>query len=147
MVTTMANGPSNLLIAFFPPSCLLSLLLLGATIAQAQDRPPPADWVVFPEQEWKTATPEEAGLNVEMFRELLPCINSFPIINVFQVHSNQEGLRHPAAQELGYYLRARKTLEGIFSGTSLRPRPWENYRSLWFLKFGEEILGDIRTPD
>ena len=72
MVTTMTNGPSSLLATFLPPSCLvLLLLLLGATVAQAQDRPPPADWVVFPEREWKTATSEEAGLDVEKFRELL----------------------------------------------------------------------------
>jgi hypothetical protein len=83
----------------------------------------------------------------DMFEEFLPCLNSFPIINVFQVHSNQEGLRHPAAQDLGYYLKARKVLEGVFSKTSLRPRPWENYRSLWYLMFGQEVLDGIRTPD
>ena len=29
---------------------------------------------------------------------------------------------------------------------SFRPRPWENYRSLWYIKFGDAFLDDIRTP-
>jgi hypothetical protein len=36
-VTTMTDGPSNLLTAFLTPSCLLLLLLLGATIIQAEE--------------------------------------------------------------------------------------------------------------
>jgi len=37
-------------------------------------------------------------------------------------------------------------LEEIFSSTSMKPRTWEDYRSLWYLKYANEELGDIRIP-
>jgi len=80
------------------------------------------------------------------FYEFLPYINSFPIINAFQAHKGQKSLRDKEANNIDYYLKARKIIEDVFMGTKLRPRPWENYRSLWYLKFGEEFLDDIRTP-
>lgn len=82
------------------------------------------------------------------FYNFLPYINSFPIVNTLQVHQGQErlGLRHCEAEKIDYYIKARKIIENIFMKTNLRPRPWENYRSLWYLKFGKEILTDIRTP-
>ncbi|MBA4320711.1 MAG: hypothetical protein C0412_20140 [Flavobacterium sp.] len=80
------------------------------------------------------------------FYEFLPYINSFPIINAFQAHKGQKTLRHNDANKIDYYIKTRKIIENIFAQTTLRPRPWENYRSLWYLKFGEEFLDDIRTP-
>ncbi len=80
------------------------------------------------------------------FCEFLPYINSFPIINAFQAHKGQKILRHNDANKIDYYIKARKIIENIFSQTALRPRPWENYRSLWYLKFGNKFLDDIRTP-
>lgn len=80
------------------------------------------------------------------FGDFLPYINSFPIVNVFQSHKGQATLRHNDADKIDYYIKARKIIEDIFMQTALRPRPWENYRSLWYLKFGEEFLDDIRTP-
>jgi len=81
-----------------------------------------------------------------LFKEVLPFINRFPIINIFQVHKGQEKLRHPKAWKIDYYMKARKILEEMFMNTNMKPRPWENYRSLWYLKFGKEWLDDIRTP-
>jgi len=80
------------------------------------------------------------------FYEFLPYINSFPIVNAFQAHRNQKVLRHKEANKIDYYIKARKIIEDIFMDTNLRPRPWENYRSLWYLKFANEFLDDIRTP-
>ena len=80
------------------------------------------------------------------FYEFLPYINSFPIINVFQAHRGQKALRYRAANKIDYYIKARTIIEDVFRYTPFRPRPWENYRSLWYLKFGEEFLDDIRTP-
>jgi len=80
------------------------------------------------------------------FLEFLPYINSFPIINTLQIHRGQRKFRHNKANKIDYYIKARKIIEDIFIQTALRPRPWENYRSLWYLKFGEEFLDDIRTP-
>lgn len=80
------------------------------------------------------------------FVRLLPYINAFPVINVFQIHRGQENLRFHGAREMEYYLEARKIIEGIFMNTTMRPNPWENYRSLWHLNFGKEYLNDFRTP-
>lgn len=81
------------------------------------------------------------------FEEMLPLINRFPVINVFQPHTDgQEILRYKDAWDIGYYMKARKFLEDMFSGTNMRPRPWENYRALWYLTFGKEKLNGTRTP-
>lgn len=45
------------------------------------------------------------------FSELLPFINSFPIVNTFQAHKWQEGQRHKNANNIDYYIRARKIIE------------------------------------
>jgi hypothetical protein len=82
----------------------------------------------------------------EGFREFSKYINSFPIINVFQAHKGQEGLRYKDANKIEYYIKARRIIEEIFISTSFKPRPWENYRSLWYIKFGKEFLDDVRTP-
>lgn len=81
------------------------------------------------------------------FEELLPLIDRFPVINVFQPHTDgQEILRNKDAWSIDYYMQARETLEKIFSDTDMRPRPWENYRGLWYLEFNGESLHDIRIP-
>jgi hypothetical protein len=80
------------------------------------------------------------------FKELLPYINSFPVINVLQVHRGQEKLRYSEAWKLDYYIKARKIIEDLFKNTKMRPRIWENYRSLWYLDFANEKLTDVRTP-
>jgi len=80
------------------------------------------------------------------FYEFLPYINSFPIVNTFQAHKGQKLLRYNEADEIDYYIKARKIIEDVFIQSNIRPRPWENYRSLWYLKFGKEFLDDIRTP-
>ena len=80
------------------------------------------------------------------FCEFSKYINSFPIINIFQAHRGQEKLRCKEANKIEYYIKARKIIEKIFMSLSFRPRPWENYRSLWYIKFGDAFLDDIRTP-
>ena len=80
------------------------------------------------------------------FEKMIHYINSFPIINIFQEHKYHKGIRHETANNMEYYLQARKIMEEIFLPTEMRPRPWEDYRSLWYLKFANEELDDIRTP-
>lgn len=82
----------------------------------------------------------------KLFEELFPYISSFPVINIFHIHHGQEKIRYPDAWKIDYYMKARKILEKMFINTNTRPRPWENYRSLWYLNFGEVMLDDIRTP-
>ncbi len=81
----------------------------------------------------------------EKFKEISPYINRFPIINLFQIYSpEQKYLLHPEVRDIEYYLKARKNIEKIFKKTNLRPRPWENYRSLWYTQFGTEKIRGIR---
>ncbi len=83
---------------------------------------------------------EEMEKGFERIRDVL---TRFPITNIFQPHkANQEPLLRDEARELDYYLDARLVFERMFSDTALRPRSWENYRSLWYFKFsGEEMHG------
>lgn len=80
------------------------------------------------------------------FEEFKNYINSFPIINIFQEHKYHKNIRHETANNMEYYLKVRKTIENIFLPTKMRPRPWEDYRTLWYLKFADEDLNDIRIP-
>ena len=81
------------------------------------------------------------------FRHFSQHINKFPTINTLQLHKmHASDIIHSSARRLMYFLEARKMLEEIFLSTNLRPLVWEDYRSLWFLKFGNESLLGIRTP-
>lgn len=80
------------------------------------------------------------------FVGLAPYINSFPIINVFQLHQGQEDLRCKEDLNIDYYIDAKKIIEKIFENKKMTPRVWENYRSPWYLQFGEKVLNDIRVP-
>lgn len=80
------------------------------------------------------------------FNSLLPYIDCFPVVNIFQIHNGQEDLRFSNARKIDYYLKARKSIEKMFINTNMRPASWENYRSLWHLTFGKEKLNEIRTP-
>ena len=82
---------------------------------------------------------------VKEFRELLPCITRFPVINLFQNYLPEHTfLKILEANNLEYYFRARKELEKVFAPTDLMPRPWEDYRGLWYLSFGNKKIDDIR---
>lgn len=91
---------------------------------------------------------ESLGVVERYFRKSLTYITSFPIVNTIQIHKyhDSEKLLDPEVYDIEYFLKARRALEGIFLPTEMRPRPWEDYRSLWFLKFGDEVLSGIRTP-
>lgn len=80
------------------------------------------------------------------FRRLLPEITSFPIINVLQIHPGQDDIRCADAGSFSYYLDTRRLVEDLLSPTPMRPRPWENYRGLWYLSFACEPLLGPRTP-
>lgn len=80
------------------------------------------------------------------FSTLAKYVNRFPIVNLLQVHKQQQNLRHADAEELNYYIETRLFLEHAFSGTNLLPRPWENYRGLWYMRFKNILLNDPRMP-
>ena len=90
---------------------------------------------------------ESLGTVEEYFSFILQFITSFPIVNIIQIHKyHNNELLDPGAHVIEYFIKARKIIEKIFMNSIMRPRVWENYRSLWFMQFGNEILNDIRTP-
>jgi hypothetical protein len=83
----------------------------------------------------------EKGFNI-----LKPYINSFPIINLLQVHVYHKDIRHREADYLEYYMNARMIIERIFDNVDYKPRTWENYRSPWYLMYNTKFHEGIRTP-
>jgi len=81
------------------------------------------------------------------FKDSVTHITRFPIINVYQQHIGAtDDVLAPDAKNIEYYLKARLEIERIFKNSHLRPRPWENYRSLWYLTFEDNDLIGPRTP-
>jgi len=79
-----------------------------------------------------------------IFSEL---VTQFPTVNLLQVHRKQPyTLYAKDADNLEFYLKARKIIENAFVNSTLRPITWANYRSPWILKFANEELHGIRTP-
>ena len=65
----------------------------------------------------------------------------FPVANIFQIQTDlQVRAINDEAKNLEYYVCARKRIEDIFATNAMRPRRWENYRPLWYRKFGNELL-------
>jgi hypothetical protein len=90
---------------------------------------------------------EPLELVLEKMEEFLPYVNRLPVVNIYQPHTQgQRKLLVPEANELEYFLAARKGLEKIFGPTGYRPRTWGNYRCLWYLKFQDEYLTGERLP-
>lgn len=69
-------------------------------------------------------------------------INKFPISQVFQNYTaSQEQYRCAEAGDIRYYLEAQKIINQIFSSSSLRPKIWECFRSLYFEEEkGKELI-------
>jgi hypothetical protein len=75
---------------------------------------------------------------------LAPHASTFPRIQVYQAHNDyMRRARHRDAEDLGYYLNLRTALETVFAPTGLVPRSWENYRPLWYSRFGD---GPVEGP-
>jgi hypothetical protein len=90
---------------------------------------------------------EPLELVLEKMEEFLPHVNRLPVVNIYQPHTpGQRKLLVPEANELEYFLTARKGLEKIFGPTGYRSRTWGNYRCLWYLKFQNEYLTGERLP-
>jgi hypothetical protein len=68
-------------------------------------------------------------------------LTDFPNIQIFQSHSQYMDLfRTQGAESLEFFLQARLDLESVLLPSPLRPRSWQNYRTLWYYKFGPENL-------
>jgi len=81
----------------------------------------------------------------ENLKEFVPYVSKLPIFQIFQPHfEEQKRLRAQGADNIEYYLRARKIIEELFKNADLRPNSWENYRGLWYFSFADEPFSDIR---
>jgi len=76
-------------------------------------------------------------------KKLNDSITQFPVINIYQVqHPQQVEVMPEEAKSLEYYIQARQTLENVFEDGGLKPKPWENYRPLWY----DSIYGKLLIP-
>lgn len=73
------------------------------------------------------------------FEKLSKHFNRFPVVQVMQNYTKQqENYRIEDAKNIEYYLKARKILEDMFKETELKPRSWENYRSLFYTQYNHQ---------
>ena len=78
-------------------------------------------------------------------KQMAPFVGDLPVFQVFQPHwAGHKKIRQPEASDIEYYLKARKEIEMIFEGSGLKPKPWQNYKSLWYFTFEDKPLNDIR---
>lgn len=91
---------------------------------------------------------EPVEIFVPYMRDLLQVTTKFPTINVLQLHQQHAwSLLDATAHEMKYFLEARLKIEELFRPTGMRPLVWEDYRSLWYLRFGAEALSGWRVPE
>ena len=79
--------------------------------------------------------------------EFIEFTTKFPIMNIMQLHQQHDAnLIDPSFVGIRSLIDARKITEKIYKSTNMRPAVWENFRSLWYLKFADECLTGIRFP-
>lgn len=68
-----------------------------------------------------------------------PLLTRLPQIQIFQVYTpDQIKLRHPDAARVEYFLKNRQIAEQAYP--DLRPIAANNFRSLWYTKYGQYLL-------
>lgn len=91
---------------------------------------------------------EPVEIFVPYMEDLLQVTTKFPTINILQLHQQHaRTLLDATAGGVTYWMEARTRIEEIFQHTGMRPLVWEDYRSLWYLRFGAEVLRGWRVPE
>ncbi|MDA8369061.1 MAG: radical SAM protein [Nocardiopsaceae bacterium] len=73
--------------------------------------------------------------------DFVPVTTTFPRFQIYQSHNNLMDLFiADGARDIDFYLYMRREIEDLFGPTGLRPKPWENYRPLWYFTFADEPL-------
>lgn len=68
-------------------------------------------------------------------------VSTFPRIQIFQAHNElMRSHRAPRAGTLEWFLELRRVVEPNLSAQGVRPRPYENYRGLWYTRFAGEPI-------
>lgn len=74
-------------------------------------------------------------------KQLANHLTVFPNLQVYQAHHPLMAvLRFPGAEDVAFYLEARRRAEEIFRQTGLRPEPWRCYRPLWYFSYDNEYI-------
>ncbi|MBI5184105.1 MAG: hypothetical protein HZA01_00015 [Nitrospinae bacterium] len=82
------------------------------------------------------------GLRKE-FLAINQLLTGFPVFNIFQPHTTDAHfLRCKGADDITFYLEARRFFEEIIDNDSIVPRRWQNYRSLWYTTYKGKDLQD-----
>lgn len=80
--------------------------------------------------------------------DLVEYTSKFPTVNILQLHQQHDkSLFDKSITGVASLIEARKIIEKIYKKTSRRPLVWEDYRTLWYLKFADEDLKGIRFPN
>lgn len=91
---------------------------------------------------------EPLDVSLPYVEELMEVTTKFPTINILQLHQqHSRDLLDPTAGSVTYFMDARVGIERIYQHTTMRPLVWEDYRSLWYLTFGNEVLRGDRVPE
>jgi len=87
---------------------------------------------------------DSADVALQYLPWFVPVATTFPRFQVYQAHNPLMDVFVAAgADDIEFYLHMRQRIEMLFQPTGLRPRPWENYRPLWYFTFAdEEITGE-----
>jgi hypothetical protein len=81
-------------------------------------------------------------------QEFIEYTNKFPTVNILQLHQqHKRSLLDDSVNDVTYFYKAREAMQTIFKPTSMRPLVWEDYRTLWYLKFADEQLKGDRFPE
>ncbi|MEU4378486.1 radical SAM protein [Micromonospora echinofusca] len=84
-------------------------------------------------------------LAIKYLEQYAPHTTTFPRFQIFQPHSPfMDMYVTPGGQQMDYYLSMRKQIERLFHDSGLRPKPWENYRPLWYFTFADEQITGAR---
>jgi hypothetical protein len=86
---------------------------------------------------------DDADVAEKYLAEFVPVTTTFPRFQVYQAHNPfMDIYRAPGSDRIEFYLDMRGRIERLFGASGLRPRWWQNYRSLWCFTFaGEPLLG------
>ncbi|MDT0318554.1 radical SAM protein [Streptomyces millisiae] len=81
---------------------------------------------------------------IEHLKRFVPVTTTFPRFQTYQAHNAfMDIYRTPGSETIEWHLTMRRSLEGLFEDTGLRPAWWQNYRSPWCFTFaGEDLTGE-----
>lgn len=82
---------------------------------------------------------------IEGLNHLAKYCTTFPRIQIFQPHNPyMQYYLDPDFEDIGSFIKVRKSVEEAFLDKGLKPQSWENYRPLWYSKIGNEIIDSDR---